>query len=102
MENAVYYTPEGGRVEIALRKDEAANEAVLSVRDTGPGIPAEHQQRIWEPFERASEKRGTGLGLYIVRTNTKLLGGRAELESEVGVGSTFTIRLPLFRVRPAR
>src|SRR3989338_10455521 len=96
LENAAHYTPEGGRVEIALRRDEAAHEAVISVCDTGPGIPVEHQQRIWQAYERASDKPGTGLGLYIVKTNTELLGGRVGLESEAGAGATFTIRLPLF------
>jgi signal transduction histidine kinase len=71
----------------------------LSVRDTGAGIPADERTLVFEPFEQRESIRrkstpGIGLGLALVREMVGALGGRVELESEVGVGSTFTVLLP--------
>ncbi len=88
-------------IEITVKEDEAG--ARLSVRDQGIGIPAEHQARIFERFERAVSDRhygGLGLGLWIVRQIVEGLGGSIRVESEAGKGSTFTVLLP--KARPKR
>ena len=92
--NAVRYTPAGGRIEISWQAtpDDGARFAVT---DTGVGIPAEHLPRISERFYRVSTSRsretgGTGLGLSIVKHVLQLHAARLEIESEVGVGSTFS------------
>ncbi len=71
----------------------------ISVEDTGPGIPADRQEDVFEPFTQVDssntrEKGGTGLGLAIARRHARLLGGDIEVESVVGEGSTFSVRLP--------
>lgn len=90
--NAVRHTPAGGRIHIALARE--GDGAVLSVRDTGPGIAAEHLPRLTERFYRVSSSRsrtsgGTGLGLSIVKHILGLHHARLEIRSEVGVGSEF-------------
>jgi two-component system phosphate regulon sensor histidine kinase PhoR len=91
--NAVRYTPAGGQIEIVWRASEDGG-AVFAVRDTGVGIPPEHLPRISERFYRVSTSRsretgGTGLGLSIVKHVLQLHDARLEIESTVGVGSTF-------------
>lgn len=95
--NALKFTRKG---EVTV--DATAQDGMLriDVRDTGPGIPPEAQGRIFEMFERvelASDERrpGVGLGLYITRSLAALLGGTISFESERGVGTCFTVRLPL-------
>ncbi len=93
--NAVRYTPEGGRIEISWQATEANGSARFAVADTGYGIPAEHLPRITERFYRVSTSRsresgGTGLGLSIVKHVLQLHQARLEIESELGVGSTFS------------
>jgi signal transduction histidine kinase/ActR/RegA family two-component response regulator len=98
--NAIKYTPRGGRVAIDVRTDE--DEAVLLVRDTGVGIPAEHIESIFDLFcqaptglDRASG--GLGLGLTLVRALVGMHGGTVAARSEgAGQGSEFHVRLPLF------
>src|SRR3546814_1715281 len=92
--NAVRYTPAGGSISIVLARS-ADGGAVLSVRDSGYGIPAAHLPRITERFYRVSTSRsrasgGTGLGLSIVNHNLQLPQARPAIESEGGQGSTFT------------
>lgn len=92
--NAVRYTPEGGRIELTWQAA-ADGGARFSVADTGYGIPAEHLPRITERFYRVSTSRsretgGTGLGLSIVKHVLQLHDARMDIESEVGVGSTFS------------
>jgi two-component system phosphate regulon sensor histidine kinase PhoR len=92
--NAVRYTPEGGRIEISWQAN-AGGGARFAVADTGYGIPAEHLPRITERFYRVSTSRsresgGTGLGLSIVKHVLQLHQARLEIESELGVGSTFS------------
>jgi signal transduction histidine kinase len=96
--NAIKFTPEGGRVLLEAGVEGAY--MVLSVRDTGVGIAPEEQELVFEKFRQAGtlmtrEHGGTGLGLSIVRELSKLLGGEVTLQSELGRGSTFVVRLPL-------
>jgi signal transduction histidine kinase len=98
--NAVKYSPEGGRIRIRL--DQEGTHAVLAVSDEGIGIAEEDRQRIFEPFKRSKSPRadipGVGLGLSVARQLVRAHGGDIEVESRLGAGSTFTVRLPL----PAR
>lgn len=95
-ENAIKYTPEGGRVTLTLKPQ--GTEAYLAVRDTGAGIAAEEQPHIFDRFYRADPARsrgGTGLGLALARSIVLAHGGQISVESRVGHGSCFTVRLPL-------
>ena len=99
IENAVKYSPEGGEVRVSAA---AANGAVrIAVRDAGPGIPPEHQRRIFEKFGRADveggSKPGTGLGLFIARSIAEAHDGSLEVSSGADPGSTFTLTLPAGR-----
>jgi two-component system, OmpR family, sensor histidine kinase KdpD len=93
--NALRYTPRGGRVTLAAN---AQNGAVqVSVADTGPGIPPERRERIFERFVQGQddgEPGAAGLGLSIVRDIVQAHGGRIFVDSEVGQGSRFTLELP--------
>jgi signal transduction histidine kinase len=96
LSNAVKFTPEGGR--ITLRAWVEDDTLTLSVTDTGVGIAPEHQEMVFQKFRQTSnpltrEQGGTGLGLSIVRELSRLLGGDVSLRSELGRGSTFTVRL---------
>ena len=100
LDNAIKYTPPGGRIDVSLT---AIDELIhLQVADTGIGIENLAQQRIFERFYRVDKARsrdlgGTGLGLSIVKNIAEQHGGTVQLESALGVGSTFTITLPLAR-----
>lgn len=94
--NAIYYTPAGGQVEVLCRA--GAGEALVSVRDTGCGIPPEEQAAVFQRYFRTTNGRkheSTGLGLTIAQELAHLHQGEILLESEVGKGSCFTLRLPL-------
>lgn len=98
LDNAVAHTPDGGAVTVRLRARD--DTAVLEVADTGRGIPAKDLPRIFERFYRVDAARarthgGTGLGLAIVRHVAESHGGTVSATSELGAGSTFTVRLPL-------
>jgi signal transduction histidine kinase len=110
LSNAVKFTPEGGRVDVIARaeggvEDEAATTIVLEVVDTGVGIAEDERQTIFEKFRQGHafqrddamtrEFSGTGLGLSIVRELCRLLGGDVSVESQLGRGSRFSVRLPL-------
>ncbi|HVV21107.1 MAG TPA: HAMP domain-containing sensor histidine kinase [Pseudonocardiaceae bacterium] len=96
--NAVLHTPTGTPVEVRVRA--ADQEAVLEVADKGPGLPADQAERVFERFYRADPARGrvsggTGLGLAIVAAIVAAHGGRVEVRTAVGVGTTFRVLLPL-------
>lgn len=95
--NAVKYSPEGSEVIFTARRE--SDDAVFQVIDHGIGIPAADRARLFEAFHRCSnvgEIPGTGLGLVIVKRCVDLHGGSVDIDSAVGKGTTFTVRLPLF------
>ncbi|GAB1542754.1 hypothetical protein NUACC21_54280 [Scytonema sp. NUACC21] len=95
LSNAIKYSPQGGTVSLSLYwKD---NHVYFEVRDQGIGIPTEAHEKLFEPFKRASNVGkipGTGLGLAIVKQCVDMHGGTISFESEVGQGTTFTVKLP--------
>jgi two-component system sensor histidine kinase BarA len=104
LSNSIKFTPEGGRVTLSARIE--GRFAVIEVEDTGIGIAEEDRDKIFEKFRQVGahgigdgiltrEHQGTGLGLSIVRELTKLLGGDVELNSRLGQGSRFTVRIPM-------
>lgn len=97
LSNAIKYTPEGGRVGISAGT--IKTETWLAVKDSGPGISPEDEERIFEAFYRSRRDRrfpqGLGLGLTIARDLVEAHGGHVELVSEPGEGSQFTIYLPM-------
>ncbi len=96
--NAYKFTPSGGRVTIAY--EAIGEELVISVQDTGIGIPPEDQAQVFEAYYRgnnAVHTSGEGIGLYLAKENLQQIGGKIELVSKPGHGSTFVIRLPLNR-----
>jgi PAS domain S-box-containing protein len=95
--NAVKFTPSGGTIEVSC--EETGDCIVVAVSDTGPGIPADQQGPIFEPFVQVgrsltSSHEGTGLGLSISRRLARALGGDVTVESELDKGSTFRLSLP--------
>ncbi|HUC31340.1 MAG TPA: ATP-binding protein [Candidatus Paceibacterota bacterium] len=96
--NAIEYTQDGGSIAITVKK--SASTFLMTVQDTGIGIPRMEQSHIFEKFVRASNAKlyktdGTGIGLYIAARSTNLLGGKIWFESEENKGSTFHVELPL-------
>jgi signal transduction histidine kinase len=94
--NAVKYTETGG---VRLRVRTEAGRVIFEVRDTGIGIATEHQKRIFDRFWQADGGAtrpfgGLGIGLAVAREYAKLLGGDVQVESELGMGSTFCVWLP--------
>jgi len=100
LSNASKFTPEGGKIRVEGRVEEG--EVVVSVRDTGIGIPAKERERIFAPFYQVEDSLtrthgGLGLGLAIVKSAVATCGGRIWVESEAGAGSTFSFTLPIHR-----
>ncbi|MBP1045599.1 two-component sensor histidine kinase [Enterococcus sp. BWM-S5] len=98
IENAVQYSKAEGNITVDFEMEN--HELILSVKDDGIGIPLEDQNRIFERFYRVDKARarysgGTGLGLAIVQNYSEILGGTVVLESYPGVGSSFTLRIPI-------
>ena len=91
--NALHATPAGGRVTLSALTE--GGRLTVAVADTGPGVPPEQRERIWEPFY-TTKQRGTGLGLAIVRKRIEEVGGHARLApSRPGEGARFELTLPL-------
>jgi signal transduction histidine kinase len=100
LSNAIKYSPNGGPIEVSIRKEDGTNDILLSVLDYGIGIPAQQQARIFGRFERAENVHdfgieGTGLGLFLCRELIEWHRGRIWFTSVEGRGSTFFISLPL-------
>jgi heavy metal sensor kinase len=108
IDNALKYSPSGGR--ICIRVADQGSSAVIEVQDSGPGIPLEHRDRIFERFYRVDQARtrlegGTGLGLSIAQWAVSVHGGTIEVHCPPGSGSIFRIRLPkhfLNAIKPSR
>ena len=100
--NAIKFTPEGGRIELVARQ--VGGQVRLEVRDNGPGIAPEEQQRIFEAFFRLAQTgnatEGTGLGLAITARLVELHGSKLEIESKPGEGTCFHFSLPLLAIAP--
>src|SRR4029450_493634 len=97
--NAIKFTPEGGRIEVAATPKDGLVE--VSVSDTGVGIAPEDQEAVFEEVRQrgpaAKKGEGTGLGLTLCRKFVELHGGRIWVTSQVGAGSTFTFTIPVRR-----
>lgn len=95
LSNAFKYTSEGESITVTLKEEEAEHRFLLQVKDTGSGIPADKQDKIFERFYQANhEHLGSGIGLSLVQRLVELHHGRIELESAEGMGSCFSIYLP--------
>jgi signal transduction histidine kinase len=101
LSNAVKFTPEGGHVSVTCDAGLEAGTVVVHVADTGIGIAEAHLEKVFEPFVQVggavSPDEGVGLGLSISRDLARAMGGEIAVESELGVGSKFTVRLPAAR-----
>lgn len=101
LSNALKFTPQGGRVEVSVRRGrrERAGSVLFCVRDSGPGISSEEQTKLFRYFAQGEAGRssgsGTGLGLAIARAMVELMGGELWLESELGRGAAFYFTLPV-------
>lgn len=100
LDNAIKFTPEGGRVSVSVGLAPGGGALDIAVRDSGPGIPAEQLERIFTMFyqvDATSTRRagGLGLGLFIARGVAQAHGGDVHMESEYGQGATCTVRIPL-------
>jgi len=99
LSNAIKYSPTGSTVNFELTRQNT--QAIFQIQDFGIGIPEEDQQHLFESFHRAKNVvniPGTGLGLAIVKRSVDLCGGKITAKSEVGVGTTFTVTIPLNNV----
>jgi len=96
LSNAIKYSPHGSLVHFELSCQDA--EAIFEIKDEGIGIPVEDKPKLFEAFHRASNARnitGTGLGLSVVKQCVDIHGGKIAVKSELGVGTTFTVTLPI-------
>jgi signal transduction histidine kinase len=97
-DNAIKYTPDGGKIEVGVKRSE--NDVVIGVKDSGLGISKDAQQHLFERHVRIAREehkkiKGSGLGLFIVRSVAQRHGGDAWVESKEGEGSTFFVGIPL-------
>ena len=99
LSNALKFTPKGGKVQLLVERIPADAVIVIKVSDTGVGIPKDQIQRIFERFYQSDAtshfNSGTGIGLSLTRELVKLFGGTIEVESQEGMGSTFSVALPI-------
>jgi signal transduction histidine kinase len=100
LSNAIKFTDNGGKISVELNVDVDNNSMKIKVSDTGIGIPKDKQQLIFERFGQVNSNlsrraEGTGIGLSLVKLLVNILDGTIDVESDVGVGSTFIITLPI-------
>jgi two-component system sensor histidine kinase VicK len=100
LNNAVKYSPQGGRVTLSVRNESKKHQIIISVADEGIGISPEDKDSIFTTFHRirrpeTQDIRGSGLGLYIAKEWTEAMGGKIWLESELNKGSIFFIAIPI-------
>ena len=99
LDNAISFTPEGGKITVTVGRGKC--KAFISVKDTGVGIEPKHLPYIWERFYKADRSRmrtrGTGLGLAIAKCVVEMLGGCISVNSELGKGTEFIVRLPYYK-----
>src|SRR5581483_10610437 len=99
LSNAIKYTPPGGRIAVSTTAPDGANRVGICVVDSGPGVPAELRDRIFDEFFRApgvqGSTTGSGLGLSISRRLARALGGDMAVEDGAGGGARFTLWLPV-------
>jgi signal transduction histidine kinase len=96
LSNAIKYSPQGGEVHLALTCEQ--KEVIFQIQDQGIGIPPEDLPHLFEPFHRGTNVEhiaGTGLGITVVKKCLDLQGGKISLDSQVGVGTTVTVTIPL-------
>jgi signal transduction histidine kinase len=103
LSNAVKYTPTGGEITVWAERGAESGTVVLGVRDTGIGLTPEDLERLFTKFFRSSDarvqrERGSGLGLALTQTMMRRMGGRIDVESTLGQGTTFRLTLPAARV----
>jgi signal transduction histidine kinase len=96
LSNAFAAVEDGGEINISVEREDE-NTVAVTIRDNGPGIPEEHMARIFEPFFSTKGDYGTGLGLSITFGIVEKLGGSIDVQSAVGQGASFTVRLPIMR-----
>ncbi len=104
LSNAIKFTPEGGRVTLTTKR--AGEDVVITINDTGIGIPAADIEKLARPFKQVENqltktKSGSGLGLAISKSLIELHKGTLEIESKVDAGTTVTVKLPAEHVHPA-
>jgi len=96
--NAIQAMPQGGELKVVIRLSKAMNEGILDVQDTGVGIAPEHLEKIFDPFYTTKKDgEGTGLGLSVSYSIIEKHGGRIEVKSTPGAGTTFSVILPFDR-----
>lgn len=99
LSNAFKYTPEGGRIALSIHMVDLARELIITISDTGSGIPEKDLPYVFQRFFQSSatvgKKEGTGVGLYLVKSYVELHGGKVEISSELGKGTTLKLTLPL-------
>ena len=99
LSNAIEYSPNGSKIEFEVLSEK--EQVIIKIKDKGIGISKVDQQRLFDPFFRGSnvdDLPGNGLGLSIVENLVEIHGGKIEVESEVGIGTTFSLTLPVLAV----